>query len=406
MRGSELVAVALASASMVNGLPSMANSNDGDMLEKRQTAASGFPMLDGEQLEELWRLYGVYSESKNIHDFTQAVSKAAPGTVLPTLAKKLGGGATASRVRGALNSLPAQPQNIVIAYLMGIGECLIQGKDFSAAAECGKNKVRTLKPNDTVDVPMTCNNRLGQLELFGTGWPAPCHDPTAITHPQGSAAHRAFKWGLCRFSTWFYPDNLRQMEERNGGTCDDRFPTDQQIKNNLCEKYFGGSPCGASFPLETEDDFKKAAEHQLKVKAYLAGFPPQVKFEGMLDVQAKGPDFLNLTSEISLAGETCLGGKCGEICQLGGCFPSREVCEPACIPDETEHKCNCGWDQWRMDCNSCHVDKCGTCVQEAIYEKDGKFFAGFHDPKELHTECRDNGECYFVPNRPVAPINA
>ncbi|OAQ69139.1 hypothetical protein VFPPC_13796 [Pochonia chlamydosporia 170] len=408
----------LVSASMVDTtvsaarLPPIATGDDGDVHSKRQTTSPlALPVLSEVDQNELMRLYGVYKSVKKIQDFNELASKAPTGKALETLAKKLGGGSSASNVRGALNRFPGQPQTVIYSFLSGIGGCLFQGKALTEAIECGKNEVRKIKDNDVVEVPETCNNRLGQLELFGTGWPAPCNDPNSITHPQGSAAHRAFKWAFCKVSSAFYPKELREMEARNIGTCEDRFPSDQQIKDNLCKKYFGGSPCGATFPLNNEEDFKNANIRQELARNFFFLIPPQVKFEGMLELQEKGPEFVNISNSMPLAGETCLGGKCGEVCQGGKCMPMREVCEPKCIPDEVDiGKCNCGWDQIRQKCDSCHIDKCGECVLKPITAKDGNFFAkkgDGDDLEQLHTECRDNSECYFVPDRPIPalPIN-
>ncbi|KJK73681.1 hypothetical protein H634G_11053 [Metarhizium anisopliae BRIP 53293] len=402
MHASQLLSLTLATSVLAAGLPPMAGSNNGDALGKRQLSFSDLPTLTGEETDELSRLYKVYKSVKKIKDFPDVVTKAPPGKVLEKLAKKLGGGATASKVRGTLNGLPGQPQNVVFSYVLGIGECLVQGKSFGDAVECGKTKVRELGDNDTVDVPETCNNRLGQLELFGTGWPAPCHDSKAIEHPQGSEAHRMLKWGFCRFFEILTPERLRKTDQQTGGSCDSRFPTDKQIKDDLCRKYFGGAPCGASFPLETEEDFKKAKADEEKYKKWLDSFAPQQQYEAVVGVQQEMPSIFKGKNSVPLDKETCRGGKCGEACTGDKCVPTREVCEPACVPDDAgAGKCNCGWDQFRMQCNSCHVDQCGECVLKPITVKDGKFFAG-EKLEELHVECRDNGECYFVPTRPVA----
>ncbi|KID73829.1 uncharacterized protein G6M90_00g000420 [Metarhizium brunneum] len=406
MRLSQLLSITLTSASMVGTLvsaarlPPMAGSNNGDVLGKRQLSAAGLPDLSDEQQAELLKVYKAYSSAKDIKSFLDGVSNLPKGEAFKTLAKALGGGATAGNVRSALDKTPGKPQTVIITYVLGIGKCLVEGKSVTDAVDCGKKAVIGLGDLAVIKVPETCNNRLGQLELFGTGWPAPCHDPKAIEHPQGSAAHRRLKWGFCRLFEIMTPERLRKTDQQTGGSCDSRFPTDQQIKDDLCRKYFGGAPCGASFPLETEEDFKKAKADEAKYKKWLESFSPQLQFEAVVGVQGEMPSMFKGKNAVPLDKETCRGGKCGETCSGDKCLPLREVCEPACVSDEAEGgKCNCGWDQFGMKCNSCHVDKCDECVLKPITEKDGKFFAG-EQPEQLHVECRDNGECYFVPTRP------
>lgn len=392
-----LMSVSIASASPVSapGQPAIRNSKNGEVLNNREAAS--LPTLTSEQKKELLKLLDVYDGINEVMDFANAVSQAAPGKTLQTLAEKLGGGPTAGNVRGILNKLPGQPQKVIFSYLIGIGECLFNGKSLSDSVECGKQKVRDLGPNQVDKAPKLCNNRLGQLELFGTGWPAPCHDPEVIEHQQGNNIKRAIKWGLCEFFSLIEGTRFQEIQAQDGQTCDKRFPTDAQIKDDLCKKYFGGSPCGASLPLNNEADFKKVAELQQQYKEYLASFEPQAGYEAVLGVQKEMPSLFRGPNAISLSGETCQGDKCSEWCSRGKCYPMREVCEPACRPDKNEAgECNCGWDQFRFECNSCRVDECGKCKLETITEEDGKFFAGAK-PRQVHIECKSNSECYFVP---------
>ncbi|OAA33956.1 hypothetical protein BBO_09385 [Beauveria brongniartii RCEF 3172] len=381
------------------GLPPTSNSSNGNMLDKRLTAAD-LPAVTGEEVGEITKLYDLYKSGKKIKDFNNVVSKAKPGKALETLAKKLGGGLTASKVRSSLEKFPSQPQTVVFSFLIGIGECLLQGKTITQAVECGKASVRALGDNATIQVPKTCNNRLGQLELFGTGWPAPCHDPSDVQHPQGNAAHRGIKWALCKSLSVGEPQHPGGGPRR-GPSCDERFPTDKQIKDELCRKYFGGAPCGGTVPLNNEEDFKRVIAQR---KKFLAALDPRLAYESTLEVQTELPALFTGPNASPLGGETCYGGKCSQVCSRGECTPVREVCEPECKPDRgTDGQCMCGWDRFREECITCHVKNCGQCTGRTIIKEGGSFLTQ-HERQILHVECKPrqgNNECFFVPTQPA-----
>ncbi|KAK2593626.1 hypothetical protein QQS21_008674 [Conoideocrella luteorostrata] len=213
--------------------PSGIESNRLSALDKRLELSNLVPeelrSLGKEAIQTIYDIYEAAKKAKKIKEFLDSTLKIKPGQV-QSLSKNVGKNAL-KKIR---YETPGQPGNVVLAFLLGIGGCALEGKSSSEIFECGKSSVRELGDNTSIEVPEPCNNRLGQFELLNTGWPAKCHDPNTTQHPAGNSAKRWLLRGACSlFETEKFAAAARRRGEQS---CDERFPSDGMLEADKAKK--------------------------------------------------------------------------------------------------------------------------------------------------------------------------
>ena len=259
MRLSTLTAVALASVSSASVLttpsefgpdvpskqtPTLYREND--VHDKRSHPAVKHVILDPDDklaLAKVLQSMKVGMTAKAFADMKLPIS----GNAVSKLSRAYG-----VAIVGKMNATPGQPATIVYTFFRGVFECA--GKPIGEAIECGRDAVRLLGDNSAITLPKKCNSYLGQLELLGTGWPAPCNDPEIKQHPKGNAASR---WVMRKACEAFSHEQTIEERLRGDPTCAEKFPSDGEIAQN--EEALAAE----AVKLE-EDEFTKARLEEAK----------------------------------------------------------------------------------------------------------------------------------------------